>query len=208
MADHPLAGAAYGLASLANASPQTRDGAMLAGGAADAVMMSAAPFGATTRGRPLAPRSSVVPLGWERPEIRYRELNANNQATGVTATLTQRGLSGGTRADPNQTPPGWGGNGRTYNEARAHLLARQLGGQGDDPRNLITLTQKGANSPEMSTFEGRAARRVRGGEVVEYSATPLYDDGALPPAAVLVSATGSRRPPIARLIRNPAAVRK
>jgi len=171
-------------------------------------MVGAAPFGSTIRGRPSAPTPSLDPLGWDRPAIRYGELNADNQATGVTASLTQRGLSGGTRADPRQTPAGWGGDGIEYNEARGHLLARQLGGRGDDPRNLVTLTQRGSNSPQMSTLEGRVARRVRSGEFVEYSASPLYADGTLPPTAVLVTATGSRQPPVAQLFSNPAARRR
>jgi hypothetical protein len=46
MADHPLAGVAYGLAALTNASPRARDAALIAGGSVDAAMLGAAPRGA------------------------------------------------------------------------------------------------------------------------------------------------------------------
>lgn len=57
----------------------------------------------------------------------------------------------------------------------------------------------------MRDFENGVARRVKAGEVVEYSATPLYSPGVLPPSSVLVTALGSRGAPSARLIHNPAA---
>jgi hypothetical protein len=192
MANSPLAGAAYGLASLADASPDGRDQALAAGGAADAVMMGVAPFGAAFRGRPASPTVAVGPVGWQRDAIRHGDLNANRQATGISATLTASMLGTGTRANWRQTP---------------HLAGRQLGGRGV-PRNIVNMTQNGANSPQMSSFENRVARRVRAGEVIDYSATPLYNEGALPPSAVLVTATGSRQPPAAKLIRNPAATRR
>lgn len=53
-------------------------------------------------------------------------------------------------------------------------------------------------------FENDLARRVRAGEVIDYSVTPLYGDGALPPAAVLLTASGTRAQPVARVIQNPA----
>ena len=65
MAANPLAGAAYGLATLAGASPQGRDRAMMAGGSIDAVMQGAAPFGARTpravRPPPQQPPLSTLP---------------------------------------------------------------------------------------------------------------------------------------------------
>jgi hypothetical protein len=118
-------------------------------------------------------------------------------------------LGTGAAVNPRLRPPGWQGNGRHFNEARGHLLARSLGGAGGlEGRNFVTLTQKGANTPQMRDFERNVAQRVRAGEVVEYSVTPLYDHGALPPSAVLTTAYGSRRAPSARLIRNPAGRRK
>lgn len=208
MAANPLGGAAYGLATLANLSPQARDGALIAGGLADAAMLGVAPRGAPVRGAPVSPRVEPGPPTWQRPNARYSEPNAKGQATGITATLTAPKLGSGTRANRRLTPPGWQGNGKVHNEARAHLHGRELGGSGSDKRNIVTMTHNGANTPQMSGFEREVARRVRAGEVVEYSATPLYNEGVLPPSAILVTAHGSRGAPTARIIHNPAGRRR
>jgi hypothetical protein len=209
MRDSPLGGAAYGVATLANASPQMRDAALVAGGAADAAM-SFAPRVATPRGpAPPPQRGRPAPPPLPRANIRNRELNTDGQATGVYATVTEPMLGTGTKADRRIKPPGWSGNGKDFNEARAHLLARLFGGSGSDMRNLVTMTHNGANTPQMSNFERGVARRVRDGEVVEYSATPLYDNGVLPPSWVLLTAHGSRgAAPVARLVQNPAGRRR
>ena len=140
-----------------------------------------------------------------RDKVRFRNLSANGQAMGAAATLTADTLSKGSRVRWN--PPGWQGNGDTYKEHRAHLIGKLFGGLGRDRRNAVTMKDR-ANSPEMSTFEKRVKRRVKAGEVIEYSATPLYNEGVLPPASVLLTATGSRGAPIARLVKNPAGRRK
>ena len=208
MADHPLGSVAYDVATLANASSRARDGALVAGGVADAAMMGAAPRGAQVRGRPTVPRRPPDPPTLGRPSIRPGELNPDGQATGVAATLTAAMLGTGTRANWRLTPPGWQGNGREFNEARAHLAAKDLGGSGRDLRNLVTLTHKGANSPQMQSFESAVARRLRAGEVIEYSATPLYNPGILPPSAIMLTAPGSRSIPAPRIIQNPAGRRR
>lgn len=205
MVDHPIAGAAYGVASLVNASPRLRDRALALGGLVDAAMVGAAPRGAPIHRSSPPPRGQLAPPSLLRPSIRIREANASGQAVGVNATLTSPMLGTGTRVNPRRTPPGWQGAGDVHNEARAHLLAKRLGGSGGDLRNLVTLTHQGANTPQMSSFEGNVARRVRSGEVVEYAATPLYSAGVAPPSAVLVTALGSRGAPSARIISNPAA---
>lgn len=208
MADHPLAGAAYGIAALTNASPRARNAALIAGGFADSAMLAAAPLGARSSGAVRPPSRQPAWPTWRRPDIRYGELNGNGQATGVTATLTTPMLGFGTKANQRLIPPGWQGNGNDHNEARGHLLGNQLGGTGGDPRNIVTLTQLGANTPQMSSFERDTRRRVRAGEVVEYLARPLYNEVTLPPSAILLTAHGSRGAPSARLVHNPAGRRK
>lgn len=208
MAGSPLAGAGYGLATLAGASPEIRDRALVAGAAADAVLLGASPRVAPVR-KPAPPqRAQPVSPPLMRPNIRNRELNASGQATGINATVTTSMLGAGTKAYWRRKPPGWSGNGDASNEARAHLLPKQMGGSGKDMRNLVTLTHNGANTPQMQDFEQGVANRVRAGEVVEYSATPLYHPGILPPSHVLLTAHGSRGAPRARIIRNPAGVRR
>jgi len=209
MMGSPLGAAAYGLASLAGVSPRARDAALAAGGLADVTLGAVAPRAMPARSSAPPAQERLAPLGWPRPSVRYRDLNANGQAAGIHATLTAPMLGTGARASRRLTPPGWQGDGKRYNEARGHLLAKSLGGAGGlESRNFVTLTQKGANSPQMQTFERDVARRVREGEVVDYSATPLYDDGVLPPSLIVLTAHGSRSGPSARLIRNPAGRRK
>jgi hypothetical protein len=204
MAANPLAGAAYGIAALLGGSQQTRDRAMMAGGVVDGVMMGAAPRGVQMRGQSSPPRAQTAPPPLDREPIRPRETNSIGQAMGVNATLTPSMLGAGTRANRRLRPPGWQGDGDEFNEARGHLLAKSLGGTGRKMWNLVTLTQNGANQPQMSGFERAVADRVRQGEVVEYHAKPLYTDGILPPSAVFLTATGSQGAPAARLIGNPA----
>lgn len=84
----------------------------------------------------------------------------------------------------------------------------RYGAGGLESRNFVTLTQKGANSPQMQGFEQAVARKLHAGEVVDYSVTPLYDDGVLPPSLIVMTAHGSRSGPSARLVRNPIGRRK
>lgn len=209
MAGNPLAAGFYGLASLFAASPQARDRALAAGAMLDGATMAIAPWTAPARSVATPPQGQLSSPSWQRPNVRYREVNAKEQARGVGATITKPMLGTGAAASRRLTPPGWQGDGDLYNEARAHLLAKSLGGAGGlEKRNFVTLTNRGANSPQMSGFERGVAKRADAGEVVEYYAQPLYDDGVLPPSAILLTAHGSRGVPSARLIRNPAGQRK
>jgi hypothetical protein len=203
MADHPLAGAAYGVAALFGASPDARDIALAAGSVADTLMQGAAPLGAPVRGRPAPPQQQPAAKPFDAT-VRLRELNSAEQAMGANVMVTKPMLGTGTPVPRRIKPPGWQGNGRTYNEARGHLQAKQLGGMGEDRRNSVTLTQNPTNSSHMVRFENQVARMARAGEVVDYSVTPLYGEEAFPPAWVLMMRNGSRSGPAAQLIQNPA----
>ncbi|WP_304218214.1 DNA/RNA non-specific endonuclease [Phenylobacterium aquaticum] len=203
MADHPLGGAAYGLASLANAPQGTRDAALVAGGVADVALLGAGARGAAAQVKPAPPRRQVAPPMFTRPSSRLSALNAKGQATGVSATLTRSTIVGGTKANRKITPPGWLGDGKTYKESRGHLQARSLGGTGDDMRDLVTIKQNPTNTPQMSTFEDAVRRRVLSGEVIDYFVKPLYTDAALRPFAILMTALGSRGEPKGVVIQNP-----
>ena len=208
IAGHPLGGLGYGLATLANVSPGGRDAALATGGLADAVMSGAAPFGLAPQVRTPPPRADVRPTPVRRPQIRYRDLNAKGQATGTTATITADMMGKGSRSDQNLRPPGWKGDGRKHNEARGHLLGNQLGGSGETMQNLVTQTQNPSNNSWMRPFENQAARRVRSGEIIEYHATPFYNDGVLPPESIFLTALGLHGGLTARLVKNPAGQRK
>ncbi|MFD3337341.1 LamG-like jellyroll fold domain-containing protein [Streptomyces sp. NPDC058700] len=70
----------------------------------------------------------------------------------------------------NNQPQGWKPRAGLQ---RGHLIAKSLGGSGEDPRNLVPLYNK-SNSPDMSNTERDLARRVEGGETLYYSVTPQY----------------------------------
>lgn len=206
MANNPLAGTAYGLAALTNASPEARETALIVGGLFDAATVGAASRGAPLRGPPGPPPRRPAPTNLQMPAIRPRELNAQGQARGVNATNSAPMLGTGTRANQRLTPPGWRGG--EFNEGRAHLHPKDRGGSGDDSRNIFTATQNPTNSSHMTKFDNRVKRRVREGELIESSATPFYTPGILPPSWILQTAYGPLGGPIAQLVRNPAGFRR
>jgi hypothetical protein len=79
--------------------------------------------------------------------------------------------------------------------ARGHLLGRQLGGDGNDPRNLVTLAQNPANSPAMRDFEAAVRKAVEAGETVDYKVTPVYLGDSPVAVGVTMSAQGDGNPP-------------
>ena len=206
MANSPLAGAAYALTSLASAPQQARDRALAMGATADTIIGSNVPRTPRLR-QPTAP-SQPVPVVPLDGSIRLRELNSKGQAQGVNASIGATMLRTGTKARRSIEPPGWQGDGDLYNEGRAHLLARQLGGSGSDRRNIVTMTQHPTNDKDMAAFEHRVARNIQKGDIVEYSATPLYGRDSLPPKFVLMTAHGTQSGFSGRLVRNPAGQRK
>lgn len=197
MADHPLGTVAYAAASLAGAPQKTRD-AILSG----VGLVEGAAIGARSP-KAVRLRLPAPQIKTPRDPLRERELNERGQAMGFDASMTRDMLVGGTRAKQSIKPPGF-----MDGDARGHLRAKQLGGRGDDERNLVALTQRPTNSPQMSRFESEVARRVRAGEAVEYMVRPLYREGALPPSELLLTATGPRQSPKALVIRNPAGYRR
>lgn len=98
----------------------------------------------------------------------------------------------GSAASSSITPPGFAGGGKGgAGHARGHLLGKQLGGSGKDPRNLVTLYQNPVNSPVMRDFETSVRRVVEKGQTVNYSATPVYKGEELIPSAVTIKAVGN-----------------
>ena len=207
MADNSLAGVGYGLASAFGASPGWRDVALAAGGTLGAAMQGAAPRGAPIRARPSRPRAIPVARPFDLPPIRYRELNSFGDAQGINAILatplvpTKKSVPRRLRPSGLQSPE------TKYWESRGHIAADQLGGSNVDPRNFMALTQTPTNSPWMRDFENLVAKRVRSGEVVDYSVTPLGSKG-LPPEWILMTASNLGRNPAARIVANPARPRR
>jgi filamentous hemagglutinin len=119
----------------------------------------------------------------------FGELDSLGRPTGVTAVLREDSLGGGSSANPAIRPPGF--EGQPANHARGHLLANSLGGSGDDARNLVTLFQRNANHPNMSSFERQVRGAVQSGETVSYRAVPTYTGTNPMPTGVTLSARGS-----------------
>ena len=203
--DNPIGASVYGLATLLGAPPPVRAAAFAVGAIGD-VAGTGAMRGRFAFARPSAPQQRQnAPVRFEQPSIRLGALNPQGQATRAAATVTAPMLGTGSRVKRRLQTPGLLNDARDYNQARGHLLANQLGGRGDDLRNLVTLTQNPTNSSHMATFENAAARKSREGEAIEYFVEPLYRDGVLAPEAIFMTATGSRGTRMARVISNPAA---
>ncbi len=139
------------------------------------------------------PESSYPSLAKPSPNapsnVILGELDSLGRPTGVTAVLREDSLGGGSSANPAIRPPGF--EGQPANHARGHLLANSLGGAGDDARNLVTLFQRNANHPNMSSFERQVRGAVQSGETVSYRAVPTYTGTNPMPTGVTLSARGS-----------------
>lgn len=99
-------------------------------------------------------------------------------------------LGTGTPAKASIKPAGFGG--QKAGHARGHLLGNQLGGAGDEPRNLTTLFQNPVNHPVMSSVEGSGRKAVEAGEVVQYSVKPIYEGNTLIASGVTINAEGDK----------------
>jgi RsiW-degrading membrane proteinase PrsW (M82 family) len=95
--------------------------------------------------------------------IQLGGLDDMGRATGATANVTPEMIGSGSRPY-GVDPPGLNTD---LGHARGHLIAAQLGGTGRDARNLVTLFQTRANSPEMRSFETMVRRAVDAGEIVQ-----------------------------------------
>ncbi|SHH18802.1 DNA/RNA non-specific endonuclease [Pectobacterium carotovorum] len=136
------------------------------------------------------PMCWVDPFGLAGCNIRYGELDHLRRPTGVRARLDSSYINTGTHANPSIQPPGFI-TGAGSNRARGHLLGRQLGGSGDDVRNLVTIQHRPVNTPDMSSIEGRIRKALERGEIVDVSVTPIYKGPSRIPAGITMNAQGS-----------------
>jgi len=135
---------------------------------------------------------------------RYGARDGLERPTSVSSSITKDTLDTGSEAARWIRPPGWRGNGTLYNEARAHLLARMLGGNGRNRNNLVTMTQDPANSPVMRDFETEVYNAVAAGETVQYTSTAIYNGEELVPIGIQLEAYGSNGFCLEVCIINPA----
>lgn len=124
--------------------------------------------------------------------VTYGELDSLGRPTGIEAVITKNMIGKGTKANSSIKPPGFGGGGAgSPGHARGHLLAKQLGGSGNEKKNLVTLYQNDTNSPLMRDFETAVRKAVDNGETVHYKVTPVYEGDNPIPVAVTLEAVGS-----------------
>ncbi|ALS00370.1 DNA-entry nuclease [Enterococcus silesiacus] len=113
--------------------------------------------------------------GW----IDYHTLDSLSRATGADALLKPAMVNTGTSANKDIRPPGFVSGLEPTLHSRGHLIGRQLGGSGDDPRNLTTLYQTPVNTPYMTKYENQVRQALDNGETIRYRVIPVYEGTAL-----------------------------
>ena len=166
----------------------------------DDLLGSGALKGAATLGGLIVGGIKAVGSGVERA-VSYGALDIFGRPTGVSATITRDMLGTGSPASRSIIPPGFEGG--ASGQARGHLLGNQLGGSGSDARNLVTIQQNPANSPVMRGYENQVRSAVEQGQVVRYSATPIYNGSELAPHGITINASGSQGFTLDVTILNP-----
>lgn len=125
--------------------------------------------------------SAEIPFSEDAPitdlsgYITYYPLDALNRPTGAEAVLTPEMVGTGTSANSKIRPPGFISGKEPHGHARGHLIGRQLGGSGDDPRNLVTLYQNPVNTPYMTKYENMVRNALDEGDIIRYRVIPIYE---------------------------------
>ncbi|GAA3742262.1 polymorphic toxin-type HINT domain-containing protein [Salinactinospora qingdaonensis] len=129
--------------------------------------------------------------------VKYGPIVAGKRTGTVGRYCSPEDLKGGSEADKHYNPPGWPHRNdfdselRSYPFNRGHLAARELGGSGEDRRNLVTL-HRSANAPGgMRPLEMKIKNAVKSGQIVVSRTTPIYVEEQDMPAYIHMKATGS-----------------
>ena len=118
------------------------------------------------------PLLTIDPLGL-LAHVFYDDPDGLGRPGTATAVITPSDIGTGTEANSRIRPPGFEGGAHPNHHERGHLIGNQLGGDGNDPRNLVTLTG-GTNHPHMENLEARVRAHVEAGNFVELRVTPVY----------------------------------
>ena len=124
--------------------------------------------------------------GW----IHYGEYDELGRPTAANALIVPSMIGTGTSAQQDIRPPGFISGLDPNNHSRGHLIGRQLGGSGDEAKNLVTLYQNPVNTPYMTKYENMIRKAVDNGETVRYRVVPIYDGDIGMPVAVQMEAKG------------------
>lgn len=118
--------------------------------------------------------------GW----IHYGDLDQLGRPTTAEALITPQMIGTGTGASQDIRPPGFISGKAPHNHSRGHLIGRQLGGSGEDLKNLVTLYQNPVNTPYMTKYENMVRQAADNGETIRYRVTPVYEGNIGMPIAV------------------------
>ncbi|NUP45883.1 MAG: hypothetical protein HOW97_01000 [Catenulispora sp.] len=125
--------------------------------------------------------------------LNYVGFNYTNPDGSMAKDVPQTDIVGSGTLWPPTTPGFWESNpkgwtlGSDPRMQRGHLLARQLGGAGDDRRNLVPL-YAAVNAPIMSGYETEVANAIQAGQTVYYTVTPQYEGDDPIPVSITMNA--------------------
>lgn len=111
--------------------------------------------------------------------IEYGELDELGRVTTANAVITGDMYQTGTSAKQSIKPTGWVSGKEPVGHARGHLIGNQLGGRGDDERNLVTIYQNPVNTPNMVKYENMIKNAILEGDIVRYRVTPIFEGDEL-----------------------------
>ncbi|MCX5374796.1 DNA/RNA non-specific endonuclease [Streptomyces sp. NBC_00103] len=86
-------------------------------------------------------------------------------------------------------PQGYYGGGAVH---RGHILGRQLGGDGEDLRNLVPL-YRDVKMPLMKGCEDKLAARLRTEETIYYEVIPHYEGKSGMPDYLILTWAGNKK---------------
>ncbi|MCK8504078.1 DNA/RNA non-specific endonuclease [Myxococcus fulvus] len=118
----------------------------------------------------------------------HGEPDALGRPQGAFALITPADIGTGTPANQSIRPPGFVSGNHPDHHQRGHLIGNQLGGDGNHPMNLVTITG-GTNHPHMEALEARVRAHVEAGNYVDLRVTPIYAGDQLMPVAIHYHAT-------------------
>ncbi|MFN8495662.1 MAG: DNA/RNA non-specific endonuclease [Caldilineaceae bacterium] len=118
----------------------------------------------------------VLLLPAPKPGIYLKPLDELGRPSGAQALITMEMIGTGTSVPSSLRPAGF--RGARANHQRGHLIARELGGSGKDPRNIVTMNTS-ANNPAMRLWERNVRGLAEQGRTVYYEVTPIYNGQSL-----------------------------
>ena len=118
--------------------------------------------------------------GW----IKYGELDSLGRPTTAEALITPDMVGTGTGASQDIRPPGFISGLDPHNHSRGHLIGKQMGGTGEDLKNLVTLYQNPVNTPFMTKYENMVRKAADEGDKIRYRVAPVYEGDIGMPIAI------------------------